>query len=55
MIEILLGSLITFLIAGALLSVGQWFGRPPISGKCSPDDPACCMNQDGRRCDRGEN
>ena len=55
MIATLIGSFLIFLIAGAFLALGQWFGRPPITGKCSPDNPACCMNRQGEKCKRGGN
>jgi len=54
-LEILAGSLIIFILAGAALSLGQWFGRPPIEGRCAPrggggcGNPACCRSDDGRQ------
>jgi hypothetical protein len=45
MTETIIGSFIIFVLAGALLSVGQWFGRPPVTGKCSPDDKHCCLRR----------
>lgn len=53
MIETLFGSFLVIVAAGALLGIGQWFGRPPIRGKCSPDNTACCLRR-GRtgRCPR---
>ena len=38
------------LIFCALLAIGQFFGREPITPKCNPD--TCCMKGEG--CDRRE-
>ena len=37
-------SLVIFLAFGAALTLGQIFGREPITPKCNPD--ACCMQDD---------
>jgi hypothetical protein len=34
--EIFLGSFVIFLISAAALMLGQFFGRDPVSGSCSP-------------------
>jgi len=34
-------TLIAFLISGAALMLGQWFGRPPIEGRCHPRQDGC--------------
>ena len=52
MLETIIGSFIIIVIAALALSVGQWFGRRPIAGRCSPDDPACCRNQRTPGCDK---
>jgi hypothetical protein len=47
-IELFIGTLAAFLISGAALMLGQWFGRPPIEGRCVPRGsdgcglPDCC-------------
>ena len=50
-----LGTLLVFLLAAAGLTLGQWFGRSPISGSCRPragcGRPDCCQldaNETGR-------
>jgi len=47
MMTTLVITLIVFLISGAALTLGQWFGRPPIEGRCHPrgygcGSPNCC-------------
>ena len=42
------GALIIILIGCVGMALGQWFGRPPIRGKCSPDNPDCCMHPSAR-------
>ena len=37
-------SLVIFLALGAALTMGQLFGRGPITPKCNPD--TCCMQDD---------
>ena len=55
MLEIIIGSFILIVLAGTALGFGQLFGRPPITGRCSPDNPECCMHANGnRRCSRPE-
>jgi len=48
--EIFLVSFGVFLVAGAALALGQFFGHAPISGRCRPRDgaTACCM--EGEEC-----
>ena len=41
MMVTILGTLIVFLISGAALMLGQWFGRPPIEGRCHPREDGC--------------
>ena len=40
--EIFAISLAVFLLSCAGLSIGQWFGRRPISGGCRPDEGVEC-------------
>jgi hypothetical protein len=46
MFETLIVSFLVIVAAGGLLGLGQWFGRPPISGKCGPADAACCLRSE---------
>ena len=36
------GTLIVFLLCGVALTVGQWFGRPPVEGRCGPVGNGAC-------------
>jgi hypothetical protein len=47
-----LGAFLIFLLAGAALSVGQWFGRAPIEGRCRPRGGTACGSPDCCRVDR---
>ena len=51
MIETIIGSFLIIILAAAAIAVGQFFGRPPVTGKCGPDNPRCCMNQNSKRAD----
>ena len=44
MLATIIISLVIFLAFGAALTLGQIFGREPITPKCNPD--ACCMQDD---------
>jgi hypothetical protein len=51
LIAVFIGTLAVFLISCAALTLGQWFGRAPIEGRCVPrgDDgcgaPECCRRR----------
>jgi hypothetical protein len=47
MLETIIVTLFVFLLAAGGLFFGQWFGRKPITGRCSPDNPDCCMSKAG--------
>ncbi len=44
MLATIIITLIIFLALGAALTMGQLFGRGPITPKCNPD--TCCMQDD---------
>ena len=43
-LELLLGSLLIFLLCCGALGIGQLFGRNPINGGCRPRDGGHCAN-----------
>ena len=44
MLATIIISLVIFLALGAALTIGQFFGREPITPKCNPD--TCCMQDE---------
>ena len=42
MFETFLVSFVVILLCCGGLAIGQYFGRDPIRGRCSPDNPQCC-------------
>ena len=48
MAAIMIITLLFVLVFCALLAIGQFFGREPMTPKCNPD--TCCMK--GESCDR---
>lgn len=56
MVATIFGTLIVFAFCCAALMLGQFFGRPPIEGRCRPRDagdggcgaPDCCQLDDGK-------
>ena len=45
-LQYLLGALVLILLACGGLALGQWLGRPPISGSCRPDAAGACAHKD---------